>query len=379
MFRGISFRSAALVVTFVVMVHLVVVVALSRNTTDGIIESHSVSQAELKLPLGHIPAAHHMDRLQPTTSRKILESAPVSPLLNIAEQCVIGHVAGLPPKCDSHGCLQKLREPNARHQRTIDDRTLNSMARRKISFLESTMDNIHMSVLLYITQMQWIFGVYGSVAELGNIDGKFCSVLVHCLNIEAGERIFVSGLNEDIEKQSTSSEDGSINLGDIMQMWNMKVLNIEDYDLDNLEQLHENVVHQHHGAPLDFSKHVFIRLGIPQFRLIGLSYDDLDAIMGSSQSLENVLCVMREGAIVVIDGIESNESIGEVLTLFFDRYGTDILSPLMLFNNKLYLCTSSHLERYKEYLMTSERFTDVYEFQETRDVLYGQMFQFLSR
>jgi hypothetical protein len=206
--------------------------------------------------------------------------------------------------------------------------------------------------------MQWAEGIYGSVGELVAGVGKLTSLLTFNIDHAAGEILFVSddfvrSLNKYIPNGERTLYDSFV---DYMSKCGYTVTDMSSAK-PSRPPSGSKTVYVHQGNAMDLHKQLFKRWNIPQFRLIAIDGDsgDTDSMMSLS-GLIVASCVLRDGGLIVVDGVENTDS-SQHMVSSLSHYFTGIqqekvvLTPLLNARNKLYLTTVEYKEKYSQYLL----------------------------
>ena len=297
------------------------------------------------------------------TNPRILSS---SSFLQIGNQnCVFGHLSGMKPTCGSDGCLQILSLENKRvdiegHTRRILQNI--SQVHDIEGWIMST--TAHAWFISNITLMQWHFGVYGSVGEIGVYHGKYSTLLALNTNVSAGERNFVADI-------FGIPNEGTIGYGNSALFFN----NLGRIGLSLTAPDHEHYLHTWHDSSVWFSKAALIHWNLPAVRLVSIDGWHSQSVVFSD--FQTVACLIREGAILVFDdtGCRWEWEVDVALNDFFNLYGLGVLRPLVSFTNKLFVCTMSHHTRYTEYI--KRNFGKHFNLREVKGRLYNMSYDYV--
>ena len=66
----------------------------------------------------------------------------------------------------------------------------------------------HIDTVKFFSQMQWKFGIFGSVGEIGVYYGKFASVLATFTATDHGERFFICAIFGNPKHMKMKTEEG---------------------------------------------------------------------------------------------------------------------------------------------------------------------------
>jgi len=157
-------------------------------------------------------------------------------------------------------------------------------------------------------------------------------------------------------------------------------------DMSSSEGLPEpgaKTVYVHRGSVMNLDKGLLARWKVPQFRFMSV---DSASDMNSAVSLSSFIvasCLLRNGGLLVIDGIDSHDFeqfVSNQLSHYFKIVQEDrvVMVPLMSARNKLYLTTLDYRQRYTEYI-TSQHGKSGLEgkITEVTTSIYGKEFTYL--
>jgi hypothetical protein len=275
----------------------------------------------------------------------------------VGEKCQHGHIPNLPQICDAAGCLQKLTIHLAAKIKSKPD-PVPADLRRAIDYIPGWIDSTHFSVIPFLTEMQWAEGIYGSVGELVAGMGKLTSLLTFNIDHAAGEILFVSddfvrSLNKYIPNGERTLYDSFV---DYMSKCGYTVTDMSSAK-PSWPPSGAKTVYVHQGNAMDLHKQLFKLWNIPQFRLIAIDGDSGDTeSMMSLSGLIVASCVLRDGGLIVVDGVDSTDSsqhMASSLSHYFSGIQQEkvVLTPLLKARNKLYLTTVEYKEKYSQYLL----------------------------
>ena len=300
--------------------------------------------------VGRKPKANYVeDRMYKATTRKILQSNVIDEdSSRAAQQCETGHMRGLQAVCGKNDCLKKLYLTKNDEQKVFMPRVepIPPESMQTIDFMREYLAEFHIRMLSVLTDLQWYHGVYGSLGELGESDGKLLSVMTFNINLEAGEKLFVSGHFIDEKQFQTFKEN--------MEYWSFfpeKISSSRPTKVllsANTENLGNRIIHIHRDFPMELANTLLTSWGIPQFRIISINPSKIATSM-IFHSIEKVACILRDGGFIVIDGINELDGGNNSLSLpalryFFQKHGVSSLKPLMSALGKVYLCTERWYE-----------------------------------
>jgi len=289
-------------------------------------------------------------------SDESLQIANIAEEKPVAERCQTGHIPGLPEICDGSGCLRKLTISSDTKTKSRPD-PVPANIRRLIDYIPGWLDSTHFSIIPFLTEMQWAEGIHGSVGELVAGLGKLTSLLTFNVDHSAGEILFVS--DDFIRSLNKYVPQGETTLYDKFVSYMSKCgYAVTDLSLTKPTSLlsSSKTVYVHQGNAMDLHKQLFQQWDIPQFRLIALDGDSGEESMTSLSGLIVSSCVLRDGGMIVVDGVDSHES-SQHMVSSLSHYFTGIqhekivLTPLLKARNKLYLTTVGYKQRYTDYLL----------------------------
>lgn len=236
--------------------------------------------------------------------------------------CQNGHAQDIVAHCEAVGCLRKLHMPPT-HEPPVSylDGRVSKEFLQDVQRSRGRLQKIHLDLISLLTDIQWHHGIFGSVAVLGDETGYMTKLLAVNADISEGENMFIVSGDQDISKH-----------------FNM---------LD--KSLKQNIYHC--PGYSNFSKVYLLQNDIPQFRFVSISSAD-------SYSLPHLLqiatCVIRDGGILVVDNLKSNQ-----LTEFVKRYYSAAnqhatIKPLLATDNKIYFSSPRWKPIYTEKLLHSQ-------------------------
>ena len=307
------------------------------------------------------------DEMYKATTRKILQSNMIGEDSSSAEPrtCETGHMRGLKAVCGKNDCLRKLYLTKNDEQNVFMPRPepIPPESMQTIDFMQEYLAEFHIYMLSVLTDLQWHHGVYGSVGELGESEGKLLSVMTFNIDLEAGEKLFVSGHFAE-EKQfqifKENMKNWSFFPGKISSSRQQKVLLLSA----DTENLGNRILHIHRDFPMELANTLLTSWSIPQFRIISINPSKIAASM-IFHSIEKAACILRNGGLIVVDGINEVDGGNNSLSLpalryFFQKHGVSSLKPFMSGLGKVYLCTERWYKPYIEYIKFNKLFPNEY-------------------
>ena len=261
-------------------------------------------------------------------------------------QCVRGHIENMPPICGADGCLRLVENTPE-----IINLEITQGQMRDIQSIQGDLNPIHAEIAVDITKLHSFKGIRGSVGEIRPLWGQYLSVLA--LVTLKGEHLFVGDiLQHDDEYLNTNIR---IALQNILKN-------------DGVSSGNDVCVKLFEASSLILSKSIFVMMDVPAFRLLSI---------GTNQGALNVLhdihqmsCVMQPSGILVLDFDDiTTEAFKQYITL----YGTEIIVPFMVIEEKLYVCT------YQYYVEYMEHFEKRFNFKMTTDNVFGAYFRYLIK
>lgn len=259
--------------------------------------------------------------------------------------CRNGHIQGFHGFCDPlSSCLRQLRVGNRggggsnRASDALRPDSLPTATRRKIQSMTGNLDPVHFSIVPLLTDIQWTSGIYGSVGEIGVDTGKFTVVLAYNVDPETGEGFLVS---DNFDVPPPPPLPAGLTKYQVFSVYMRDTGFGEEFS--GLRKLYV-----HRGDPTGLSKKLMHDWNLPQFRMISI-----DGAMGSGTltALEWAACVLRDGGILIVDGIDEEKTRSQarfVLGQFFRKHGYSAFGPFLAAANKLYMCTTNWKQQYIE-------------------------------
>jgi len=225
-------------------------------------------------------------------------------------------------------------------------------------------------------------GVYGSVGEFVAGVGKFTSLLTLNVDYSAGELLFVSDtFFRSGHKYQMNGDDSSM-YNKFMSYLNKCDFKVEDISgkKDAINPLYSKVAYVYRGSVMELNKKLLKTWDIPQFRFVAL---DIESESNSAISLSSLIlssCLLRNGGILVIDGLDSPQSREHVvssITHYLSVVKSNVFTPFLYARNKLFLTTSDYKLRYIKYIaLHSESILKV-SLKEITNSNYGRQFTYL--
>lgn len=314
--------------------------------------------------VGRKPKVNYVeDEMFKVTTRKILQSNVIDEDNSRAaiHNCETGHMRGLQAVC-SKKCLRKLYLTKNEEQKVFMPRVepIPPESMQAIDFMQEYLAEFHIYMVSVLTDLQWYHGIYGSLGEFGESEGKLLSVMTFNINLEAGEKLFVSGHFSDEKQFRTFKENmkyWSFFPGKISSSRPQKVLL-------SAENLGNRIIHIHRDFPVELANTLLTSWSVPQFRIISINPAKIETSM-IFHSIEKAACILRDGGFIVIDGINELDGGNNSLSLpalryFFQKHGVSSLKPLMSGLGKVYLCTERWHKPYMEYIKFHKLFPNEY-------------------
>ena len=218
----------------------------------------------------------------------------------------------------------------------------------------------HIDTVKFVSQMQWKFGIFGSVGEIGVYYGKFASVLATYTATEYGERFFVCDIFGNPKHMKMKTEEGR---------------------KDKFEQAMNQVGFSMYGqnepkrvrvwddSSLYLSKMSYKAMGLAAFRFFSIDGNHHEPyVLGD---LVHVTCILREGGIIAMDDYGNSKwpGVAEAMTNYVIMYGSKIVVPLLILRSKMYMCTASWHNTYIKYIEQAGIAKKMHWCQRTKNVL----------
>ena len=203
------------------------------------------------------------------------------------------------------------------------------------------MSKHHIKTVQHLTQMQWSYGIYGSVGEIGVYYGKFASVLATFTATEYGERFFICDIFRNPKHMKLKTAKGRKEEFE-------KTMNLVGFSMYTDDE--PKRIRVWDDSSIYMSKMLYKAMKIPSFRLYSIDGNHFQPYV--LHDLEHVTCALREGGIIAVDDYINNKTPGikGALKHFMKMYGNNVIVPLVIIHNKMYLCTASWYQKYMEYI-----------------------------
>ena len=200
----------------------------------------------------------------------------------------------------------------------------------------------HIDTIKHLTQMQWSYGIYGSVGEIGVYYGKLASVLATFTATEYGERFFVCDIFKNPKHYMKVKT--AIGRKDEFEK-TMKSVGFSMYTNNEPKR-----IRVWDDSSIYLSKLLYKTMNLPSFRMYSIDGNHFEPFV--LNDLKHVSCVLREGGIIAVDDYDtqSKPGIKSALRYFMKMYGSNVVVPLVIVRPKIYLCTASWHERYMTYI-----------------------------
>ena len=215
--------------------------------------------------------------------------------------------------------------------------------------------------------MQWSNGIFGTIGEIGALEGQLTKVLSYNIDTAAGERLFVS---DHFQGDATSQPEAT--LRDVF------VQNMRDLDFQVDSPSEEGRLYLHVGQPSALGEDILREMDLPQFRLISINGDqDTVSIL---MSLEKASCMLRDGGIIIVGGIHNrNSQATTALQHFFHRHGTRAFMPFIATRDRVYLTTTNWKDRAQRHFTHNSRLSLIFNLQETTTNAFGPEMVYLTQ
>ena len=288
-----------------------------------------------------------------------------NPDLDIYENCRAGHISGLQPSCDHQGCLDQLEPVERGAGEALG--VIPDEVEERMAYVRGLVDEVHVDVVASLSRAQWRYDIYGTVGETGVYEGKFTGILSYNTNYKAGEKLwvidyFVSDTIEDHLDTFTQ--------------------NMIDFDLvDMMDQAETGATGSRQiiiqsGDIYSVERDSLRKMGLHQFRMFSIGAE-LDGVM-VSDGLQFASCILRDGGIIVVDGIGSPDAPAKfAVQRHFFEHGHVALSPFLATRNKLYISTTNWKDKYEKYLLDHSSAFSPNVLHERTDMEYGLEFTYL--
>ena len=261
---------------------------------------------------------------------------------DMSNGCTNGHFHGPPPVCGGDGCLRTLTGP----PRSPPD--LSGFTIAKLESMKGPagkpIGEMHMRAVRLVTGMQWSFGIYGSVGEIGVYDGRPTALMASYMDTGKGERLFVCDIFGDIKHMKIFTNKAK---KDVFEK------NMKEVGFSLTHESEEKRIRLWQDSSMYLSKTVLLQMELPSFRLYSIDGNHYYPFVLSD--LIHVVCVLRDGGIIVMDDVVKNdwEDVTGSIKQYMSFIDSNVVVPLMLVDRKLYLCTSTWYTRYWNYLRSN--------------------------
>lgn len=275
-------------------------------------------------------------------------------------QCLDGHIKGLPPLCGLAGCLQILDPPPGINDDIINDLVINrDTFRQQIDNISGWMDLVHYDLVRDLTKMQRGYDIVGSVGEIGVYHGRHATVLALNTDTKAGEQFFIC---EIFDKKELYLHNSGADRAIVFQ--NLEATGFTIDSEDPTKRLHIWA-----DSSTYLTKEVFKTMGLPAFRFFSVDGSHFDAVV--FHEIITVLCIIRDGGIISFDDAYSRQSPGvnKALRDFTKVFGDNLVWPLIYSANKMYATTKSYYSTYIAYI--EEHLASRYKLKKCQDAMFG--------
>ena len=274
--------------------------------------------------------------------------------------CYAGHIPGMPPICSADGCLPTITSAPRKSE------AMYRGLRSAIDSMDGMVSTSHVEVVQFLTNMQWSFGIYGSVGEIGVYHGKYAAMLAYNMALDLGERLFVCDIFGKEEHMKLKTELASIQRFE----YNMNKVGFSIYT-DNEAQR----IRVFDDSSMYLSKLLYLRMGLPAFRFY--SIDGSHHFPYVFNDLRHVACSLRKGGIISSDDIlyKPWPEVLKAHVQFFTVFGNKTVKPLLYYSNKLYSCDVSYFSQYMEHIKEHP----MEGFKKVTDNRFGQTFTYYYR
>jgi hypothetical protein len=246
-----------------------------------------------------------------------------------------------------------------------------------------------MTVIPFVSSMQWRHDVYGTVAQLNGVGfGKLTSLLAQTVDATSGERLFVTdtfsavdpSMAADSYRRISGSGGGgrhSLSLSGMLSRYDVFAAHVRDtsgFDERSVDPTRQLYIHR---GQLDELWHdnasgslLMKSADIPQFRLVVVGRDTNSSLL----ALETAVCFLRDGGLILVNnaGVENDVAdtstaepelhhqqrhhhhqmgLGPVVDAFFSRHGRSTIAPLLSTGNKVYLTTTNFRRQYFDHII----------------------------
>jgi len=277
--------------------------------------------------------------------------------------------------------VNKLRPRSKLSERTPDVIVPQNVWRRIVNTPGDRLDVLHLTVVPFVSAMQWKHDVYGTVAQLNGVGfGKLTSLLAQTVDSASGERLFVADTFATLpDAGGTNSGSGLLAAGrkKLISPYEVFAAHLRDtsgFDEHSTDPTRRLFIHRGRLDELRHNATVGSFVGeLPQFRFVVVGNElaqsssttsPLSASNNGDNSLtalETAVCFLRDGGLIVVelsssvdeeDETQHDSLIGHypMVDAFFTRHGRTIIAPLLLADNKLYLTTTNFRRKYIDYI-----------------------------
>ena len=204
------------------------------------------------------------------------------------------------------------------------------------------MGSAHIDTVRHFTEMQWSYGIYGSVGEIGVYYGKLASVLATFTATDYGERFFVCDIF--INPKHYMKVRTAIGRKEEFEK-TMKLVGFSMFTNDEPKR-----IRVWDDSSIYLSKLLYKTMNLPSFRMYSIDGNHFEPFV--LNDLKHVSCVLREGGIIAVDDYDNAEKPGikSALKYFMKMYGSNVIVPLVTVFPKIYLCTASWHDKYMTYI-----------------------------
>ena len=250
-------------------------------------------------------------------------------------QCYAGHLKDMPPLCAADGCLATITAPPMKSE------AMNRTLRSAIDHMDGMVSTTYIDVVHFLTNMQWSFGIYGSVGEIGVYHGKYAAMLAYHMALDIGERMFVCDIFGKQEHMKLKTELAAVKHFES----NMNKVGFSLYTDNEARR-----IRVFDDSSMYLSKLLYIQMGLPAFRFY--SIDGSHHFPYVFNDLRHVACSLRKGGIISSDDIlfKGWPEVQKAHAQFFTIFGNNTIKPLLYVRNKLHSCDASYYNQYMEYI-----------------------------
>ncbi|ELU18743.1 hypothetical protein CAPTEDRAFT_218471 [Capitella teleta] len=274
------------------------------------------------------------------------------------------------PQCPTSSCLRTLEVDH--HQMSVTlprNSVFSAHLQSEIKYMPGYVHSLHMDIIPALSDMQWQHDIYGSLGEMKPHLGKFTAILAFNYDQEAGERLFV--MDNFSETLSSRTEDSDTHLAHLFSLLRNRGFAINTLDPTLKQVLLQDTSHQSIDGSL------LRNLNLPQFRMLSIG-----ALRNPSELvsiLEQCLCVMRDGGILVIDGVhlsKTRDPVTAIIGKFLRTHPSFEFMPFLVAQNKLYLCNTRWRNVYSKYLLTNHNHLQTLNIQGVTNNLFGVQYTY---